>query len=105
MTERERIEVDALFDILIQEGFNVDISKKEEMFKVYRLMFEGISANNEYEFVELGSGLRKEKCVKCIELQKEIDRLQNIINIHVDSIKKRRDCSEVWIDGKEVMYR
>jgi len=45
-----------------------------------------------------------EKCVKCQNLESEIERLKEEIGAYRDSVKKRRNATEVWIEDGDVRY-
>jgi len=48
---------------------------------------------------------KPEKCDKCQKLEREIERLKEEIETYRDSVKRRRNADDVWIEDDTVMYR
>lgn len=46
-----------------------------------------------------------EKCDKCQKLEREIERLKEEIETYKNSVKRRRNADDVWIEDDTVMYR
>lgn len=94
----ERIE--CLSEILEEIGVKATDEQIKQIAEDYALHLEMESEMSSYQFVG-GS----QKCDECERLKKQVAQKENEITKYRNSVKKRRNASDVWLDGDDVIYK
>ena len=93
----ERIE--CLSEILEEIGVKATSEQIKQIAEDYALHLEMESEISSYQFVG-GS----QKCDECERLKKQVTQKEYEITKYQNSVKRRRNASDVWLDGNNVMY-
>lgn len=96
---KERIE--AMTTILEDMGIKIisedQIKELTDSFCLH-LEMEAEMDNNSHVFY-------KRECAECEKLKRDISNQKKIIDVYHNSVCKRRNTEEVWIEGDDVKFR
>ncbi len=104
ISEKDRINTDVLIEILEEHGIKISTDKYKSVYEIYKRFADHLDAIEEYEATPFFGYKEEKECEKCKSLEKRIEVLEDNIYVFKDSVKRRTGASNVWIDGKNVMY-
>jgi hypothetical protein len=87
----ERIE--ALTEILFDNGITATGEQIKRIAEDFSLNIEMEHEMESYQHIG-----HKEECSECKRLKAQISDLEDTINIHENSVKRRRNADTVWVD-------
>ena len=99
MTEKEKIRIDSLSEILSDLGV---VASHEQIVKIAEAFAETISM--EYEIDSYQYVSNSQTCDNCEKLNRKLLESEREIDIYKENVKIRSKCDTVWIEGRTVKY-
>ena len=93
----ERIE--CLAEILEEAGVKASDEQIKTIAEDYAFHLEMENEMSSYQHVG-----GNQECDKCKQLKRQVSEKENEILKYQNSVKKRRNASNVWLDGNDVRY-